>query len=195
MEWRLQLKRSLAVRTEWCAGMKQPLAFSPGLLIRWLRRESGAELFEAALVLPVFLTLIMGCFWMGRAYNVYQTITRAAREGARFAAAPSCSSCGNAFPTSTEIRTVVNGALSASALDPAQVTNAAPCSNGPGCDCPAGQVCIQTDQPLNPNDPSSNQVPGVIVSFGYPFQFVIPFTKLSVTKITISTQVQMRQEL
>jgi TadE-like protein len=174
--------------------MKQSSAISQDRLIRRLWRESGAELFEAALVLPIFLTLVMGCFWMSRAYNIYQTITRAAREGARFAAAPSCATCGNAFPTSAEIRAVVNGALSAVALDPAQVTNAAPCSTGPGCDCPAGQVCIQTDQPLDPTDPSANQVPGVIVSFGYPFQFVIPFTKLSVTKITISTQVQMRQE-
>ena len=49
---------------------------------------------------------------------------------------------------------------------------------------------------LNPSDPSSSQVSGVVISFGYPFQFVIPFTSLTGTKgkITINTKVQMRQE-
>src|SRR5690348_3478710 len=60
-----------------------------------LREENGAELTEAALVLPILLTLLLGIFWMGRAYMVYETITRAAREGARYEVLPSCSSCGN----------------------------------------------------------------------------------------------------
>src|SRR5215470_4579634 len=57
--------------------------------------DSGAEVFELALVLPVLLMLVLGIFWIGRAYNVYETITRAAREGARYAVLPSCATCGN----------------------------------------------------------------------------------------------------
>lgn len=156
--------------------------------------ERGAEMVEAAIVLPLLLTLLIGCFWMGRAYNVYQTITRAAREGARFGAAPSCATCGNAFPTSAEIRTVVQNNLTSASLDISKVTNGAPCTNGTtGCDCPSGEVCIQTNTPLDAQDPVADQVPGVIVSFGYPFQLVIPFTQQG-KNITITTKVQMRQE-
>ena len=51
-----------------------------------------------ALILQVLLMLLIGLFWVGRACHVYGTITRAAREGARVAIAPSCGTCGNSFP-------------------------------------------------------------------------------------------------
>lgn len=41
-----------------------------------------------ALILPVFLALVMGIYEFGRAYNLSQTLTNAAREGARFSVAP-----------------------------------------------------------------------------------------------------------
>lgn len=177
-----------------CKNLNIRLQSAPARRQRSWATETGAELVEAALILPVLLTLLFGIFWIGRAYNVYQTITRAAREGARFAAAPSCATCGNAFPTSGDIRTVVQNSLTASSLDIRAVKNTAPCTNGTtGCDCPANDICIQTNTPLDPNDPLSNRVPGVIISFGYPFQLVLPFTRLGQT-ITISTQVQTRQE-
>jgi Flp pilus assembly protein TadG len=132
------------------------------------------------MVLPILLTLLLGIFWLGRAYDVYQTITRAAREGARFALAPSCSTCGNSFPTDSEVTTVINNALSAVSMDPTIVNPA---------------ISIQRKQVLNPSDPAINQVQGVVVSFGYPVYLAIPFTSLNATKVTINTQVQMRQEL
>ncbi len=141
--------------------------------------ERGVELLEAALVLPLLLTLLLGMFWLGRAYNVYQTATRAAREGARFTLASSCSTCGNAFPTDSEVTTVINNALSAASMDPTKVNPA---------------ISIQRRQVLNPSDPAINQVQGVVVSFGYPMKLSIPFTTLSATTITITAQVQMRQE-
>jgi Flp pilus assembly protein TadG len=145
------------------------------------REERGAEIVEFAVALAALLMLLIGIVWLGRAYNVYQTITRAAREGARFAVAPSCSSCGNTFPTDAEVQNVINGALTASSLNPKQVSPA---------------ITITRNQVLNPSDPSSSQVSGVVITFGYPFQFVIPFTSLTGTKgkITINTKVQMRQE-
>src|SRR6266849_513213 len=84
---------------------------------RLVRSERGAELVEAALVFPLLLALIVGGFWLGRAYNIYESMTRAAREGARFALAPSCATCGNTFPTDTEVTTVINDALSAASID------------------------------------------------------------------------------
>ncbi|HYG97968.1 MAG TPA: TadE family protein [Terriglobales bacterium] len=52
------------------------------------RSECGATLVEAALTLIVFFVFLFGILEFGRAYNVYQTLTNAAREGARFAVAP-----------------------------------------------------------------------------------------------------------
>lgn len=52
--------------------------------LRRLRRdERGQALVEFALVLPILLLLVLGIIDFGRAWNLHQTITDAAREGAR----------------------------------------------------------------------------------------------------------------
>ena len=150
-------------------------------LVRYLWRtraseESGVELVETALVIAFLLTLLIGIVWMGRAYNTYGTITRAAREGVRFAVGPSCATCGNTYPTDTEIQTVVEQALTASALQPTAVSG----------------FSITRNVVLNPG--STPQETGVQISFSYPFQLVIPFTPVHLTTVSISTRVQMRQE-
>ena len=48
--------------------------------------ERGAALVEFALILPLFMTLILGMFSGGAAYNQDLSITHAAREGSRYAA-------------------------------------------------------------------------------------------------------------
>jgi len=133
-------------------------------------------LAEAAFVVVLLLMLLIGIFWVGRAYNVSQTITRAAREGARFAALPTCASCGNAYPTNAQVQAVVDASLLASSLDPTLVT---------GFTVSRGVV-------LNPG--STPQMTGVVVGFGYPYQFVLPFTSTHLTSITLAAQVQMREE-
>ncbi len=160
--------------------------------------DQGAEIFEFALVLPLLLSLLLGIFWMARAYNIYQTITRAAREGARQAVAPTCASCGNARVDAGTIQSTVFGALTASSLDTTKVTSAACPGTLPGnaaCAdtgtyCRAGAICIIWDYPLNPGE--SPPELGVVVSLGYPVDFPIPFVNLP--SITVSTQVQMREE-
>jgi Flp pilus assembly protein TadG len=47
--------------------------------------ERGQALAEFALVLPVLLLLIAGIIEFGRAWNMNQVVTDAAREGARYA--------------------------------------------------------------------------------------------------------------
>src|SRR5215470_6419695 len=61
-----------------------------------LAADTGVELVEAAFVLPILLTILLGTIWMGRAYMVYEAITRSAREGARYEVLPTCATCGNA---------------------------------------------------------------------------------------------------
>lgn len=49
------------------------------------RRSRGQALVEFALVIPIFLVLLMAVFDLGRAVFAYNSVTNAAREGARLA--------------------------------------------------------------------------------------------------------------
>ena len=172
-----------------CLQLKTPRR-QMGLFLSTAKAEDrGAELFEFALVTPLLLSLLLGIFWMGRAYNVYQTITRAAREGARYAVLPSCATCGNAYvdtyssagtcltnPTNVFTNYVSPG-LAASSIDASKVQNY----------CQKAAV-------LDPNSDTSVQECGVVISFQYPLKLTIPFTSLNASTINISTNVQMRME-
>jgi hypothetical protein len=57
--------------------------------MRRLRRDDGQSLVEAALIIPVLLLIAVGIFEFGRAYQTWQILTNAAREGARVAVVPS----------------------------------------------------------------------------------------------------------
>ena len=48
-----------------------------------LESESGQALVEFALVLPIFLLLLLGIVEFARAWNIYEVLTDAGREGAR----------------------------------------------------------------------------------------------------------------
>lgn len=50
-----------------------------------LRNERGAALLETAITLPLVLLISVAIFEFGRAYQVQQVLTNAAREGARVA--------------------------------------------------------------------------------------------------------------
>lgn len=69
-------------------------------LIRWLRRvadSSGSELVEAALTFPLLLLVVMGIIDFGLAFQQYEVLTNAAREGARIAVLPSYSTADAEF--------------------------------------------------------------------------------------------------
>jgi Flp pilus assembly protein TadG len=51
-------------------------------------RENGQALIEAALIIPILLLIAVGIFEFGRAYQTWQILTNAAREGARLAVVP-----------------------------------------------------------------------------------------------------------
>jgi len=55
-------------------------------LRRRLRSESGAELIEVALTLPLLLLVLLGIIEFGFLFQEYEVVTNAAREGARIAA-------------------------------------------------------------------------------------------------------------
>ena len=49
------------------------------------RSEKGAALLETAITIPIILLISVGIFEFGRAYQTWQILTNAAREGARMA--------------------------------------------------------------------------------------------------------------
>jgi Flp pilus assembly protein TadG len=52
---------------------------------RLIKNERGAALIEAAVTIPIILLISVGIFEFGRAYQTWQVVTNAAREGARVA--------------------------------------------------------------------------------------------------------------
>jgi Flp pilus assembly protein TadG len=53
----------------------------------WLDQR-GTALIEAAVTIPILLLIAIGIFEFGRAYQTWQILTNAAREGARIAVLP-----------------------------------------------------------------------------------------------------------
>jgi Flp pilus assembly protein TadG len=74
--------------------------------MRIAKRQRGATLVEFAVVLPVFFILIMGIYEFGRAYNIQQALTDAAREGARYSVAPMAGT--DTLPSVSEVTDWVN---------------------------------------------------------------------------------------
>src|SRR6266478_4974502 len=84
-----------------------------------LESTDGAEIAEAALVLPLVFMLLLGIVWFGRAFNIYSTITQAAQQGAITAARASCATCGNSPSNDGTVDSTIYAVMQASSLDPA----------------------------------------------------------------------------
>lgn len=65
------------------------------------RKQHGATLLEAGITAIALCFLLFGIVEFGRAYNIYQNVTYAAREGARFAVAPAPGT--STLPTSDQV--------------------------------------------------------------------------------------------
>jgi hypothetical protein len=179
-----------------------------------LRQDRGAEVAEAAVILPVLFLLLFSIYWFGRGFNVYGTINHAAREGARAAAVPACATCDvpcvwqtSNLPCDTPVVIAVNNALVAAHLDPtlAQpfVPSLAPggqpptsCGASPPGFCATSSsntftICRNVE--INPNS-AAPAVCGVIVSFKYPYQVALPFSSLGNQQILLNAEVEMQGE-
>lgn len=161
---------------------------------RRLRSSAGSEIAEAAVILPLLFTLLLGIYWFGRAFSIYGTINHAARMAVLTAAAPSCANCGGGssggFPADDVVAGVISQALTAANLDPTQTKPSMPNPLPQPCPDPnvASQLCttastgnftICRNVVLNQNSSPAQQSCGMIVSFQYPYQFVLPFTSLN----------------
>ena len=57
-------------------------------MIKRVRNQRGAALLETAITLPLILLVSVSIFEFGRAYQTWQVMTNAAREGARVSVLP-----------------------------------------------------------------------------------------------------------
>ena len=142
-------------------------------LLRRLRCDRGSNLLEAAITIPLLLLLSVAIFEFGRAFQTWEVVTNAAREGARVAVLPSSTQAG------TEART--RAYLDAGALDGSS----------------ASVAVTTTTIALGTGNVSGSQV-----TVNYPFQFMVlqPVASLIVrgttmgAPITMSASAEMRNE-
>lgn len=192
--------------------------FSSNTLRRLADETRGAEIAEAAAVLPVMFMILIGIFWFGQAFSIYGTITRAAQDGARAAVAPQCTSCASTNNPSVNAYNAIQADMAAAHLNVAlmqQLTTTPPlcacgssttlCSGaGIPCDSSETNICVQGVKHVAGNmteglvqlAPATNGggVCGVSVSFRYPFRFWLPFTSLNQQQIWLQAQAQVRAE-
>lgn len=139
-----------------------------------LKSERGTALLETALTLPIILLVSVGIFEFGRAYQMEQVLTNAAREGARVAVLPGMD------------QATVKDRVYAY-LNSGQVPN-------------AGTASVAIDTVSIPMGTGS--VPGTKVTVNYPFSFIVlnPVANLVVKgstygdPITMSASSEMRNE-
>ena len=146
--------------------------------------ERGTEVLEFAFVISLLMTLLLGIVTFARAYNVYQTITRAAREGARMAVLPSCASCGNSYLDPSTGVTQANSVVFSDYIAPVlQAANLNP------------NAVLNYSESVGWLDSGDvDEQCGVKISFQYPYQLDLPFTSQNLATIDIPVHVQMRRE-
>lgn len=141
-----------------------------------LSGANGQAMLETAIVLPLVLLVSVGIFEFGRAYQTWQVLTNAAREGARVAVLP------NPAAGSVEARVhafMQSGQLANEASAAVSVDRNAVVSIGAGT------------------------ATASVVTVSYPFNFVVlnpvarlvsPSTSLGGAPITITASAEMRNE-
>jgi hypothetical protein len=163
----------------------------------------GAEIAEAAAVLPLMFMFLLGIFWFGQAFSIYGAITRAAQEGARAGSIPYCATCVAGTSPLMNAANAVQAAMVSSKLNPAlarypstpPVFNS--CVTGNPLGCASGgspNLCVQAPVEFFTPPSGTSGVCGISVSFQYPFQFWLPFTSLNKQQIWIAAAARVRLE-
>lgn len=137
--------------------------------------ERGAALVEVALTLPLILLVSVAIFEFGRAFETWQVMTNAAREGARIAVLPNNPA----------------GAVDARVKEYLQM--------GALSNVSSATVTVQNDVPISIGGGTAS---GSQVTVTYPFSFMVlqPVANLVVSgsslgaPITLTTSAVMRNE-
>ena len=115
------------------------------------RKERGAALIESAITIPIILLVSVSIFEFGRAYQTWQVLTNAAREGARVSIIQG--------KTDDEVRAAVRTYMDVGGL---------PLANDASV-----TITLERAVPIGANDASR-------ISITYPFSFIVldPVMKL-----------------
>lgn len=108
-----------------------------------LRNQKGAALLETAITLPLVLLVTVSIFEFGRAYQTWQVLTNAAREGARIAVL--------ADATDAQVTTAVRNYMSTGQLPKATTAS----------------VAIERAVPFGKSSSASR------ITVSYPFNFMV----------------------
>lgn len=132
-----------------------------------LRDERGNALIEMAFVMPLLLLLSVSVFEFGRAFQYWQVLTNAAREGARIAVLPGTTD--EAINTRVETY-LTGGQLSAPDSATINIVRNDEISIGGGTMAPASTITVS-----------------------YPFQFMVlqPIAQLVVSDTTVGEAITM----
>ena len=179
--------------------------FTRKMFLRLITESTGAEIAEAAAVLPLMFLILLGIFWFGQAFSIYGAINRAAHEGARAGSVPTCVTCtgpNTIAQYGANAVTAVNNALTQSQLDPlkAQIPFAPPSfsvcqgtSGSSACGAVSAKVCVQMPVQFSAASTAPGAC-GISVSFQYPYQFWLPFSSLNHQIIYLNASAQVRME-
>jgi Flp pilus assembly protein TadG len=139
----------------------------------FLKDTRASEIIEMAVVLPILLVVLGGILDMGFLFNNYETLTNAAREGARMAAVPGWAQA--------DVEDRVRQYLAADGMDTAAV--------------------VTTVTPVSIAVPGGT-FNGVKVVVSYPYNYMIlgPLMKLvdsqsSLDQVTLAAGATMRAEI
>jgi len=124
--------------------------------------QRGAALIETAVTLPLILLVSVAIFEFGRAYQTWQVLTNAAREGARVAII--------AGTTDAQVESTVRGYMAAGSLSKA--TTAA--------------VVLNRNVTLGPSTGSQ-----VTINYPFQFMVLNPVARLVVRSSTLGTPLTM----
>ena len=167
------------------------------------RETSASEVAEAALVLPLVFMMLLGVFWFGQAFSIYGTISHAARQAARAAAAPVCATCAPGTTVGQNAYNAIQTSFAAAHLDPTKLSPPTTipalvsCNDGTtlvACAASPSNVCVQDGIQLSNTGSGAAGVCGVSVSFQYPYQFWFPGTSLNKQLIQLQAVARMRME-
>ena len=145
---------------------------------RLLKNQRGAALLETAITIPLVLLIAVSIFEFGRAYQTWQILTNAAREGARVAVIGE--------NTDAQVTAMVRSYMTNGGLPAAGSAN----------------VNINRAQPLAATARTDDTVSVVTVS--YPFSFIVlnPVARLVVSgsntgsaALTMTSVATMRNEI
>ena len=136
--------------------------------MRILKNERGQALLEMAVTLPLLLLVSVSIFEFGRAYQTWQVLTNAAREGARLAVLPNS--------TITEVKARVTAYMTNGALPSTNISNATISVDPKTIDLGGGKTANAS-----------------LVTVNYPFQFMVlgPVAKLVNQSGTLGSDITM----